>query len=206
MELLTEIIIGVTGLVTGSALGYCVFRLQQKNNYSAELFNEYKLKTQELAVILEDLLTLSMLPRHYSTEYCRNVDKELSKYFFKYYLDIPQEVLEEINCLHACLQCRGKYLFMVDKTGGIPVLRPRRTTKELNDLFNDVALIMTWNLDGQKKIPRSIVLRCQARHVITVMHNCWKYKEIHKWPKKLPKRTVLQLEKSNKHKHFLTNH
>lgn len=189
MDVLSGIIISVTGVV----FGLIVFKEKQRDNYSAKLFNDYKQMAQELATILEDLLTLSMLPRDYSIEYCRSVDNELSKYFFKYYLLLPQHVLEEINCLHSCLQCRGKYFYMIDRKGDVPVLRQCKTTKEFNDLFTDVALIETKLLDRYDLIPRHLALRCQARHVITVMHNCWDYKVYHKWQRKLPKRTVFQI-------------
>lgn len=193
MELLTGILLNIIGIVVGAVAGYLISRLQNKDKYSAQLFSEYTKMAQELAAILEELLTLSLRPRKYTTDYCNTIAKELSKYYFKYYLVLSQQVLEEISCLHACLQCGGKYFFMIDRTSQYTKIRPCKKAEEINILFADIALTQTRQYKEYPRIPNYITLKCQARHVITVMHNSWDYKDIHKWQKKLPKRTVFQL-------------
>ena len=199
MEAITEILCTVTGTIVGCVVGYCIFLLKHKNNYSAQLFNEYKVMAQELATILEDLLTLSIGPKNYTIDTCKEIDNLLSKYVFKYYLVLPQNVLMEINCLHLCLNCRGKHLFMIDHSGKSPIIRQCNTVEEINNLFTDVALQKTKGLNHiynyYHRIPSHLNLKCQARHVITVMHNEWDSVEFYKWQKILPKHTIYQIEK-----------
>ena len=182
--------------------GYLIFRIKQRNTYSEKLFNDYIQMEQELALILEDLLTLSMWPCDCNTKFCNTIDNALSNYYFKYYLVLPQKVLEEISCLHACLQCEGENLYMVDRTKETPVLRPRETKEEKNNLFKNIALIETKLIEQNIRIPNYLVLKCQARHIISVMHDSWKPEDFQRWQKKLPKRTVLQIEESIKHKNI----
>lgn len=184
MELITGIVLTITSAISGAAVGYGIYRLKHRNNYSAQLYNEYKQMAQELAAILEDLLTLSMRPQKYSHEFCMALDKELSRFYFKYYLVLPQSVLEEMGCLHACLQTEGKYFFMVEKTKEPHVLRRCETAQEINNLFTDIALTKTRTYEKYTRIPNYINLKCQARHVIIVMQDCWSSKDFHRWQKK----------------------
>lgn len=199
MDTIIEILSSITCTIIGCVVGYCIFRLRYKNNYNAKLFNEYKQMAQDLATILEDLLTLSVGPKNYTIDNCKEIDNELSKFVFKYYLVLPQNVLMEINCLHLCLSSRGKNLFMIDYSGKSPIIRPCNTAKEIYNLFTDVALLKTKGLNhiynNYHRIPRYLNLKCQARHVITVMHNEWDSAEFYKWQKKLPKHTIYQIEK-----------
>ncbi len=198
-----EVLTGIVVLVAGAVVGYFISKLQHRDDYSEKLFNDYIQMEQELALILEDLLTLSMWPCDCNTKFCNTIDNALSKYYFKYYLVLPQEVLEEISCLHACLQCGGEELYMVDRTKETPVLRPRKTEEEKNKLFKNIALIETKLIKQNKiRIPNYLILKCQARHVISVMHDSWKPEDFQRWQKKLPKRTILQIEESINHKNI----
>ncbi len=199
MDTIIEILSSVTCTIIGCVVGYCIFLLRHKRNYSAQLFNEYKQMAQELATILQDLLSLSIGPQNFTTEFCKEVDNELSKFVFKYYLVLPQKVLMEINCLHLCLNCRGKNLFIIDYSCETPIVRKCNTVEEINNLFKDVALKKTMGFNhiynSYHRIPSYLNLKCQARHVITVMHNEWDSAKFYKWQKKLPKRTIYQIEK-----------
>lgn len=202
------LLLGIIGTliisISSAVISYKFFLKKAKDSYNAKLFFEYKKLAQELVDILGDLLTLSMAPCDYTTEQCNKIDRELGLYFFKYYLVLPQQVLEEMNCLHACLQCGGQATFMIDRTNATPVLRRRTTEDEIKELFMDVAIIAKDNCLSRiykihHRMPRYIYLKCQARHVITVLNDCWSLKEFHDWQKRLPKLTVLQREKLKRH-------
>lgn len=119
----SRILSGLAGIALGAFLSYIFFRKQNKDKFNASLFAEYKNIAQELTDILKDLLPLTWMPEMYSVEQCKKIDKNLGDFFFKYYLILPQPVLEEINCLHRCLLCGGKNIFIIKKEHGLPVLQ-----------------------------------------------------------------------------------
>lgn len=195
---------GLIGIVLGTFLSYIFFRKQNKDKYSASLFAEYKNIAQELAEILKDLLTLTLMPQKYSVEQCNEIDKTLGEFFFKYYLILPQPVLEEINCLHRCLLCGGKNIFIIKKEKNLPVLQICSKEEDIKALLEDVALVTSKrNLfeiyQINKRLPHCLNLRCQARHVITTMHDCWNLSNINKWEKQIPKKTIAKRKARKKY-------
>ena len=200
-EMIEGLILGSIVSIIGAIFNYYFLLKKIKDDYNAKLFFEYKQLSQKLAVILEDLLTISMSPSNYTIEQCYNIDKKLGQYFFKYYLSLPPLVLEEMNCLHACLQCGGEKTFIIENTPKGPLLRQRNTDEEIKDLFMDVAIItknksLSNIYEEYHKMPNYINLKCQARHVITVFNSCWNIKDFNRWQEQLPKQTILQKEKS----------
>ncbi|MBQ7489561.1 MAG: hypothetical protein IJT51_03475 [Bacteroidales bacterium] len=195
-----QFVCSLCGSILGSSgiLGLYYFLRKRKALFSETLFWEYKNIAQELANTLQDLLPLSLHPKNYTNEQCEKIDNELAKFFFKYYLILPQAVLEEINCLHACLLDKGgRRLFMVDKKERFPTLRPRKTEEEVDDLIDDVAIVKSEKSLSEmykkyQKLPRYICIKCQARHVITVLQRYWSIKDLHLWSLQLSKTTLAQ--------------
>lgn len=196
----TGILETIIGLALGAFLGHFFFRKESKDKFSAALFEEYKNIAQELAEILSKLKLQSLMPLSLTDNECQTIDDELGIFFYKYYLVLPQQVLEELNCLHECLLCRGEKTFVVKYEHAVPIVQPRISDDEVRDLIREVALV-TKNrglfdiYQRYKRLPRFVNLKCQARHVITVMHDCWNLSNIHEWEKRLPKQTISQIEK-----------
>ena len=200
IEILVAIISLVGALVgstLGCALGYFFSKKQSKDEFNANLFSKYENIAEELAMILEEVLPLSLYPKAYSRELCKKIDADLAKFFFKYYLILPQEVLEEINCMHACLQDKNHRLYMIDNKKALPTLRLRQTKKEIVQLLDDVALVkrkykLSDIYSNYNKLPDYMYIKCQARHIIIVLQRCWKIKELHNWQNYLPKTTLAE--------------
>ena len=200
---LLQLVCTILGCLLGGCglFGFLFFIQKRRAKLSEALFLEYKAIAQELAIILDELLPLSLYPQYYSHEQCKEVDKALSKFFFKYYLVLPQEVLEEINCMHACLIDYKNNLYIVDKSKDIPILRPRKTEEEIISLLDDVALVKRERSLSEiyleyHKLPRYISLKCQARHVITILSKSWNMRDLHNWSKNLNKQTLNEIKKN----------
>lgn len=207
----TELAFTLLGVLLGSsgAIGFFFYLQKRKANFSEVLFLEYKDIAQELAAVLEDLLLLSLSDGAYSQEKCKTIDKELGKFFFKNYLLLPQSVLEEINCLHECLMCAGLKVFMIKNIDNEPHVCERETEEEMRQLFEDVAIVTKdksifkiykkYNDDVQHRpMRRTVYLKCQARHVLTILEREWQLKNLHDWPEKLGKNTIAHIRRKNK--------
>ena len=96
---LLQLISAILGCLLGGSglLGFLFFIQKRRVQLSETLLLEYKAIAKELAIVLDELLPLSLYPHYYSQEKCKEIDKALSKFFFQYYLVLPQEVLEEIK-------------------------------------------------------------------------------------------------------------
>lgn len=201
---LLQLVVSAIGCILGGGglVGLWFFIQKRRIKLGETLFLEYKNIAQELAIVLEDLLSLSLNPQYYSYKKCMEIDKALSSFFFKYYLVLPQDVLLEINCLHACLNDTENRLFIVDKREKLPLLRPRTSDEEIVSLLNDVALVKKGR--GLSDIyleyhilPRYMFLKCQARHVITILGRSWNMRDLYSWSNNLSKHTLA--ERINEH-------
>ena len=188
----------IVGAILGACLSYVFFRRKSRDGFSATLFMEYKNIAQELAVIFKELQLQSLMPLAVNKGVCDKIDKDLAVFLYKYYLVLPQAVIEEINCLHECLLSDGNSIFMVKQENGLPEIQKRITDEDVKDLLESVALIQVKGRSlfdiykRYKKLPNSIFLKCQARHVIFVMHDCWNLSNIYEWKKQLTKMTIAQ--------------
>lgn len=209
---LLQLISAILGCLLGGSglLGFLFFIQKRRVQLSETLLLEYKAIAKELAIVLDELLPLSLYPHYYSQEKCKEIDKALSKFFFQYYLVLPQEVLEEINCMHACLIDKENRLYIVDKNESIPTLRPRVTADEIVSLLDEVALVKRERSLSEiyleyNKLPRYVYLKCQARHVITILSKSWNMRDLYEWSKNLNKHTIAEIKNSRKSLHISRN-
>lgn len=199
-------IIGLLGALVGStlgcALGYFFSKRQSKNEFNANLFFKYQNIAQELVDILQGILSLSFYPIKHTKEELKSVKENLSSFYFKYYLILPQSVLEEIQCLHLCLHYNGHRIFMSVKGPSGNTIKHIDKKEELESLVKDSFLTHKTN---KKAILRfhelhpertaDIFLRYQARHLITVLNENWNIKKLHSWKNTLGKETIAKKEK-----------
>ena len=200
-----ELIFTLVGAILGSGgvIGIFFYLQKRKAKYNETLFIEYKNIAQELANILKDLLTLSFIPSNYTDKQLDSIEQDLSAFYYKYYLVLPQSVLLEIHCLCSCLHHRGRRLFIpiMDKDEHIYVQRHLKRKNDQIKFIKDASLILRYN---EKVIDRFYMkfkdrkedtfLKCQARHVIVVLDREWNLKNMHKWAELRTKRTLYMQE------------
>ena len=142
---------------------------------------------------------------NYTDEQLNKIREDLSYFYFKYYLILPQKVLEEIYCLHACLYHKGRYGFTIEhKIGTKPTLRKLKSIEEKKQFMKNATIIMRsdddilirFYLQNKERISDSII-KCQARNVITAFHDCWNIQNLYDWRNQLAKKTIAQIEKEN---------
>lgn len=192
---------GIVGIVFTAILGYRYFRKQEEDKISITLFAEYEKRAQELAIILQDLLTLSFVPSNYTDEQIDEISKNLSLFYFKYYLTLPSPVLCEIQCLFTCLYHRGKHLYgSVKDESGINRIRCLQRQYEYERLIKDSSILLKHDEDvirrfyetHKDRLPDNYI-KFQARHVITVIHDSWNINNLHEWKKCLTKETIAHI-------------
>ena len=196
-------IVGLFATIVGYFIGYIVARKKGKDDLSVTLFQEYRNVAGELESILQDLLSLSFLPKHYSESQLKIIADNISAFYFKNYMILPQAVLEEMQCLYTCLHYNGKRMYMVgwDEFGNKvqkEIIRP----KQFEYLLKDTSIMMRTSERAirilYKSHPEKLkesYLNFQARHVMTIMHDCWNIKRIYSWKKDLSKDTIAQKER-----------
>lgn len=194
-----SIIGSILCVALGSILGYYYFRKQEQDKFNMSLYVEYQKLSQELADLLHIFLPLTLRPTHYTEKMCTETDTALSAFMFRNYLTLPQTVLEEINCMHACLQTKGAKIFIVDRSKPIPLIRQCVGEKETISFFREVTIFRTKTNLAEiymkyKRVPNYLALRCQARHLIATMQDCWQYTDMHSWKEQMQKKTLAKLD------------
>jgi hypothetical protein len=196
-------IIGVSGTIIGYFIGYIVARKKRKDIFSVALFQEYRDVADELENILKDLLSLSFIPKYYPASQLKDIADKLSAFYFKNYMILPQPVLEEIQCLYTCLHHNGKRMYVVGRDEyGNKVQKEIRKPQQFEYLLKDTSIMMRTSerairilyKDHPEKLKGSY-LNFQARHVNTVMHDCWNAKKIFNWHNNLSKDTIAKKER-----------
>ena len=109
--------------------------------------------------------------------------------------------------MHACLIDKENRLYIVDKNESIPTLRPRVTADEIVSLLDEVALVKRERSLSEiyleyNKLPRYVYLKCQARHVITILSKSWNMRDLYEWSKNLNKHTIAEIKNSRKYLHI----
>ena len=196
-------IIGLSGTIIGYFIGYIVARKKRKDTFSVALFQEYRDVADELENILKDLLSLSFKPKYYPASQLKDIADKLSAFYFRYYIILPQAVLEEIQCLYTCLHYNGERMYMVGKDEfGNKVQRQIKRPEQFVFLLKDTSIMMRTSEKAIIKLYKSnpqkledSYLNFQARHVLTVVHDCWNAKKIFSWHNDLSKDTIVQRER-----------
>ena len=200
-NLIFTLIVAIIG--SSGVIGFFFYRLKKKSEYNETLFVEYKSIAQELVEILKDLLSLSFIPNNYSDKQLNEIAENLSHFYYKYYLVLPQSVLREIQCLHSCLHRKGKRLFEYYKDEQSQFYKQRwiREEKRQIEFMKDTSIMLRSDVDAILRLYRQnpdyiadTFLKCQARHVIIALDREWNIKDIHKWSIRRKKQTLSMQE------------
>ena len=202
---IVNVFLSLVYLVLGAALGYVVdIRKNYKkkhSDYNLTIFEIYRGASAEIIEELIPLVSLSLKPRGFTTEQLKEWCKKISELYFKHYTYLPQIVLNEMNCLHSCIQSGGKDLYCIKNGNEISIC----TKEDAMGVFDDTALVGS----ERKRIKRmideysierlseSLKINLQARRVIRKIAEIFEEKTINDWEAILKKETLLQVRSRN---------
>lgn len=196
---MSELLTGVISIIIGIFIGWCLDLLKYRYKANEKLYDTYTALSKEVAEVLKSLLDLSLHPKGYSDEELDKIKKDISAIYFKYYIFLPQEVLLELNCMHSCLQSRGRWLYKVDEKSSFKTIYRCSDTEIIKDFCHDATLIKRGldkldSIIATKKMPVYLKLNFQARMVIRKIDDLCGSEKIFKWTKYLKKKTVYNIE------------
>lgn len=198
---LINVLSPVVCLVLGAFIGYVLdIRKNHKKkhaDYNMIIFDIYKSASAEIIETITPLASLSLKPRGFTIEQLEEWRKKISELYFKHYTYLPQIVLNEMNCLHSCIQTGGKDLYCIKNENEIKIC----TKEDVVDLFDDTALVggereRIGKLIDEYSIDRfseSLKINLQARRVIRIVSAIFEDKTINDWNTILKKETLLQV-------------
>lgn len=198
---LINVLSPVVCLVLGAFIGYVLdIRKNHKKkhaDYNMIIFDIYKSASAEIIESITPLASLSLKPRGFTGEQLEEWRKKISELYFKHYTYLPQIVLNEMNCLHSCIQTGGKDLYCIKNENEIKIC----TKEDVVDLFDDTALVggereRIGKLIDEYSIDRlseSLKINLQARRVIRIVSAIFEDKTINDWNAILKKETLLQV-------------
>lgn len=188
-------------LVLGAFIGYVtdIHKNNKKKNldYNMAIFEMYSDISAEIIEAITPLTSLSLKQRGFTSEQLEGWRKKISNLYFKYYTYLPQSVLNELNCLHSCLQTGGDKLYCIKNNNEIKPCN----NQDAVDLFEDTALvggerekiqglIIDYSID---KFSESLKINLQARRVIRIIAAIFENRTINQWNTILKKETLLQV-------------
>lgn len=188
------------GVLVGIVLGHIfdIRKADKKHNteYNISVYSEYKKVSAEIIEAITPLTSLSLRPRGFSSEQLLTWRKNISELYFKYYTYLPQVVLNEINCLHSCLQSEGRKIFCIKDGNKITVCEK----SDAIELFEDTALVggerdrIVEMIESRslEELSESLKINLQARRVIRVVAAIFEDRTIEQWNTILKKETLLQ--------------
>lgn len=201
--MLNEVLIALISVLGGAILGYYFDFFKQKREENIKLYETYISFTQEIAIVLKDLLKLSLKRQKINKDNLEKIKNEISLLYFKYYIFLPQEVLLELNCLHSCLQSNGTILYVVKKDGKNMTIARCEDKEKIREYCHNATLIDN-GLDVLNRIivnynlAQYMILNFQSRMLIRQIDNFCGGDCIFKWNKYIKKKTVYDLEKINR--------
>lgn len=198
---LINVLSPVVCLVLGAFIGYVLdIRKNYKkkhSDYNMTIFDIYRDASAEIIEELTPLVSLSLKPRGFTVEQLDEWRKKISELYFKHYTYLPQVVLNEMNCLHSCIQSGGKDLYCIKNENEIKIC----TEEDAVDLFDDTALVGSERkrikelieVYSIERLSESLKINLQARRVIRMVAAIFEDKSINDWDTILKKETLLQV-------------
>ena len=91
----------------------------------------------ELREIVLPFSSLSLSHRDIPDELVSRKCEEISQFYMKYQPYFSKNILAEINCLHSCLQSKGKHIYYVKDDGNISICKDKDIlVKYIKDISN----------------------------------------------------------------------
>ncbi len=197
---LIDIFIPLACVVLGAFIGYAVdVRKNDRKkhaDYNMIIFETYKDISKEIIEALAPLTSLSLRYRGLTAEELEEWRKKISDLYFKHYTYLPQSVLNEMDCLHSCIQTGGKDLYCVKNKNEVKACE----REDVINLFKDTELVGgeykriegLVKEYGVEKLSESLKINLQARRVIHIIAAIFEDKKVNDWDSILKKETLLQ--------------
>lgn len=161
---------------------------RQSNVVAAKIIESYLELRRQLCEEVSELASLRIRALPSPVELSQKRDS-ISRLYYRYYDFMPKRVLQEINCLYACLSDRDNRLYVIRKNelrlADEEDVRALIETIALVDNFKYYALIPLKSDDRDTR--RAASINYQARRVLHVMNHDLTLAALLKWSKSLRK-------------------
>lgn len=184
LPIITLLLGGIIGFLSSFLTTY----LQQRNNVTAKIVEQYFKVREDICGKLSELANLG-IDSNVDEAYLLSIKSDMSKLYFKYYDFLPREVLIEMNCLYACLSDSQNRLFRCKNNCLLPL-----EDSELETFIEQISLVENFRyyamvpLKSSSDIVRkSASVNYQARSVLRALNKYFTIKDLMSWAMHLPK-------------------
>jgi hypothetical protein len=184
LPIVTLLLGGMIGFLSSFLTTY----LQQRNNVTAKIVEQYFKVREDICEKLSELANLGV-DSNIDDTYILSIKSDMSKLYFKYYDFLPREVLIELNCLYACLSDSQNRLFKCKNNCLLPL-----EDSELETFIEQISLVENFRyyamvpLKSSSDIVRkSASVNYQARSVLRALNKYFTIKDLMSWARHLPK-------------------
>ena len=159
-----------------------------------KIFDKYMRIFEHAIGELTPITSLDLGRKYISPDQIQDWKEKISKLYFSNYIYLPPEVLNELNCLHACLQSGGKKLYKVVNKHKIV----KCTNKDVVNFIGEVVIIESkktqlermLNVYGIDNFPISFKINFQVRRAIGIIDKNFADFKISSWHAILKKETL----------------
>jgi len=187
-----DIILPIITLMAGTLLGFfsqLFFKsLEIKQSVSDKVLDQFFNIRSELCAELSKLAILQE-SKALDPTLAPTSRNRISELYFTYYDFLPKEILEQLNCLFACLSDRENRIF-VCKNGKVIPIQP----SELHAFIESISLIENFkysapiHLQSKDENTRRITsIKCQARSVLKSLNEYFTMQNLTYWIKHVAK-------------------
>ncbi len=179
IPLMSVIVVAILGFISN----ILITRVNQKQNVSNKIIEQYFKIREEISDKISDLVTLKTVN---DTNYdIINISKDISKLYYKYYDFLPREVLNEILCLHLTLTDQNNNIFRINNKS-IQQIKD----EEIEDYIKSTSYIsnskfFTYFLlkNDDVSIRRIASINLQAKKVLDTMNDFFTLNKLMYWAK-----------------------
>ena len=163
-------------------------RFRQRNTLTVRILEQYFKIREDICDEISELTNLQ-IGALLDDEFLDNKRGKLSRYYYKYYDFLPKDVLQALNCLHACLSDERNRIFVCREN----TLYPIRDT-EIEDFIEQISLVRNFKYyalvplnSSDSNTRKSASINYQARYVLRIVNANFTLSSLMNWIKKLPK-------------------
>lgn len=161
-----------------------------------KVFDIYRNISDEIVRKLTPMTSLDLRHKRIPPRKIQKWKKEVSDLYFNSYVYLPQEILNELNCLHTCLHTGGKNMYkVVDKHKIV-----KCTNRDVVKFIAEVAIIESKKSQLERMLklydidnfPVSFKINFQVRRVIGTINKTFEDFKVDRWHTMLKKETLMK--------------